>query len=87
MTGGPGPVYDLERRLAELKAVVDLNDQRVSQHITAMQEDIEEIKESEKDYVQKENFAFYEKAFWIVTTSTVTTLIGAVAWVVSGRGG
>lgn len=87
MTGGPGPVYDLERRLAELSSLVDLNDQRVSQHIDGMKEDIKELRANEKDYVQKENFAFYEKAFWIVATSTVSLLIGSIAWVVSGRGG
>ena len=85
--GVSGPVSDLERRLAELSALVNLNDQRVSSAIKGMEADIEEIKEREKDYVHKESFAFYEKAFWIVATSSISMLLGSIAWVFSGRGG
>lgn len=87
MSENRDPLTDLEFKINRLESLVNLNDQRIKGEIAGMLDDVKELKEREKEYVRIDNFSFYEKAFWIVATSTVSMLIGAIFYVITNRGG
>lgn len=78
------PIQDLEYKILELKGKVNTNDAEVRGLLKAMQDDVEEIKAREKNYVRADSFALYERAFWIVATAVITLLIGGVWAAVQG---
>jgi hypothetical protein len=81
------PLTSLEFRVEKLASNVDLNDMRVRSEIEGMRTDIAEIKVREKDYVRADNFAFYEKAFWIVASATGSIIVGNIFYFISTAGG
>jgi hypothetical protein len=81
------PLRDLEKKVRDLEGRADLTDYTIKITFDGMKEDIAELKVREKEYVRIDNFSFYEKAFWIVATSTVSMLIGAIFYVITNRGG
>lgn len=76
MTEHSDPIRELENSLRELHNVVNLNDQRVTQALKNLDDIVDELKQESKNYVHKESFGIYEKAFWVLGGAMVSMLSG-----------
>jgi hypothetical protein len=75
------PWHRLETRIVEIVGQHNVLEERVKGHT----DDIAEIKALLPQFVTKESFEFYSKAFWILSTAVGSGLVGSIFYVITSR--
>jgi regulator of sigma D len=73
------PWHRLENKIVELLGTQRLHEEQIKNN----REDIDEIRDSLRDYLSKETFEFYSRAFWILATAVGSGLIGSIFYVIT----
>jgi hypothetical protein len=74
---------DIERRLADLSARVDLADANIRADIQGIRVDIKRLQDSNTEFVPMTRYLPIERLFWAALTAIVVGLIGGLIAVVT----
>lgn len=73
------PWHRLETRIVELLGTQKLHEEQIKNN----REDIDAIRLALRDYLTKETFEFYSKAFWIMAAAVGSGLIGSIFYAIT----